>query len=63
MCNNFLFRQCIAKAMAKWKDSIRHLEIVRCVKVQQNLDDTAEQLLLSTLKYNITIHSITGRKP
>lgn len=39
------------------------LEIARCIKVQQNIDETTELLLLSTLKYNDTIHSVTGRKP
>lgn len=39
------------------------LEIARCVKAQQNIGDTVELLLLSTLKYNNTIHSVTGRKP
>lgn len=39
------------------------LEIARCVKAQQNIDDTIELMLLSTIKYNDTVHSVTGRKP
>lgn len=39
------------------------LEIARCVKAQQNVDDTVELILLSTIKYNDTVHSVTGRKP
>lgn len=39
------------------------LEIARCVKAQQNVDDTGDLLLLSTFKYNNSVHSVTGRKP
>lgn len=39
------------------------LEIARCVRVQQSIDDMVDLLLLSTGKYNNSVHSVTGRKP
>ena len=39
------------------------MEIARCVRVQQNLSETVELVLLATHKYNSSIHSVTGEKP
>lgn len=39
------------------------LEIARCVKAQQEINDTVDLILLSTHKYNHSVHSTTGRKP
>lgn len=39
------------------------LEIARCIKAQQNINETTELILLSTIKYNNTVHSVTGKKP
>lgn len=39
------------------------LEIARCVKAQRHIDDILEVILLATLKYNNTVHSVTGMKP
>lgn len=39
------------------------LEIARCVKAQQHIDDIADLLILSTFKYNSSVHSVTGKRP
>lgn len=39
------------------------LEIARCVRAQQCIDDMVDLLLISTTKYNNSVHSVTGRKP
>lgn len=38
-------------------------EIARCTKLEQGINDTNELILLSTVKYNRTIHSIIKHKP
>jgi len=38
-------------------------EIARCLKLEGNLNDTTELILLATNKYNNTIHSVTNEKP
>lgn len=39
------------------------LEIARCVKAQQSIEDTMDLLLVSTFKYNNSVHSVTGKRP
>lgn len=39
------------------------LEIARCVKAQHDVTDTSDLILLSTHRYNDTIHSVTRKKP
>jgi len=38
-------------------------EIARCLKIEKQLNDTAEVILLATTKYNRTIHSVTNKTP
>jgi len=38
-------------------------EIARCLKIEKQMDDTAEVILLATTKYNRTIHSMTNKMP
>jgi len=38
-------------------------EIARCLKLEGNLNDTTELILLATNKYNNTIHTVTNEKP
>lgn len=39
------------------------LEISRCLKIDKNLDDIEEIILLATIEYNKSIHTVTGMKP
>jgi len=38
-------------------------EIARSLKIDRKLDDTIDIVLLETIEYNKTIHSVTGKKP
>lgn len=38
-------------------------EIARCIKLEKDITDTSELLLLATVKYNRTIHSVTSYRP
>lgn len=38
-------------------------ELARCLKNQRNINDTVELILLATIEYNRTIHSVTKEKP
>lgn len=38
-------------------------ELARCLKEERQISDTAELILLATLEYNKTIHSVTLEKP
>lgn len=38
-------------------------EIARCLKEERQIVDTTELLLLATIEYNKTIHSVTNEKP
>ena len=38
-------------------------ELSRCLKVQRQISDTTELLLLATVEYNRTIHSVTRERP
>lgn len=38
-------------------------EIARCTKLEQDISDTCELILLSVVKYNRSIHSTTKQKP
>lgn len=39
------------------------MEISRCLKLDKNLDDIEEIVLLATIEYNRSIHSVTEMKP
>lgn len=39
------------------------LEISRCLKLDKNLEDIEEIILLATIQYNKSIHTVTGMKP
>lgn len=39
------------------------MEISRCLKLDKNLDDIEEIVLLATIQYNKSIHTVTGLKP
>lgn len=39
------------------------LEISRCLKIDKNLDDIEEIILLATIEYNKSIHTVIGTKP
>lgn len=39
------------------------MEISRCLKLDKNLDDIEEIVLLATIEYNRSIHSVTETKP
>lgn len=38
-------------------------EIARCMKLDKHISDTVDLILLSTIEYNKTIHSVTAMKP
>lgn len=38
-------------------------EIARCLKLERNLSDTVDLILLATIEYNKSIHSVINRKP
>jgi len=38
-------------------------EIARCLKIERGIKDTVELILLVTIEYNKTIHSITNKRP
>lgn len=38
-------------------------EIARCIKLENEINDSAELILMATAKYNRTIHSTTNQKP
>lgn len=39
------------------------LEISRCIKLERKIEDTTDLLLLATIEYNKTFHSVTGKAP
>lgn len=39
------------------------IEIARCLKLERCIDDTMDLILLSTIEYNKTIHSVTKMRP
>jgi len=38
-------------------------EIARCLKIERGIKDTVELILLATIEYNKTIHSVTNKRP
>jgi len=38
-------------------------EIARCLKIDKHLNETKDIILLATIEYNRSIHSVTNRKP
>ena len=38
-------------------------EIARCLKLEKKMESTVDLILLATIKYNRTIHSITNKRP
>jgi len=39
------------------------LELARCLKIDKNMSDTVEIILLSPVEYNRTIHLVTDKRP
>lgn len=39
------------------------LEIARCIKLERKIEDTVDLILLATIEYNRTIHSVTNQTP
>lgn len=38
-------------------------EIAMCLKLERNLNDTVDLILLATIEYNKSIHSTANKKP
>lgn len=39
------------------------LEIARCLKLQRQIEDTVELIILASIEYNRSIHSVTNKTP
>lgn len=39
------------------------IEIARCIKLSKKFENTTELILMATIEYNKTIHSVTGKRP
>lgn len=39
------------------------LEIARCLKLEKSINDTLQLILLATIEYNKTIHTVTNKRP
>lgn len=39
------------------------LEIARCLKLEKSISDTVQLILLATIEYNRTIHTVTNKRP
>lgn len=39
------------------------IEIARCIKLERSIEDTRDLILLATIEYNKTIHSVTNKRP
>ena len=53
-------------ALQKWNVERLHstqAEIARCLKLKGKADNTVDLMLLATVKYNRSIHSMIGRRP
>jgi len=38
-------------------------ELARCLKLERNISDSVEVILLATIEYNKTIHSVINKRP